>query len=148
MIRTATDCEGRVWPDAVLTDVMRKAGLIAEEPRPLVLNDEMVGPEDEADQQQPTQNPMEWVRGQRAPLIGIPELSNPVQCVLSQHLVSLFRVAQPLAIRHELPSTPPKREVVEDDQHTQQQKIEQVSPDYSTIISELHPTYGTGWSMQ
>jgi hypothetical protein len=55
---------------------------------------------------------------------------------------------RPLAVRHELPSTPPNREVIEDYQHTQQQKIEQASPDYSTISSELHPTYGTGWSMQ
>jgi hypothetical protein len=64
-------------------------------------------------------------------LIGIEELSNLGQGVLSKYFVSLFRLAQPLGVRRELVDTPAQCEVIEDDQHTQQQNIEQrVLPDY------------------
>jgi hypothetical protein len=89
------------------------------------MNGQAVDPENGANQQQPTQEPKEWVRRQPIPLVGIPEPPNIVQCELSQHLFSFFRVAQPLGIHHELPSTPPQCEEVQDGQYTEQQKLEQ-----------------------
>jgi hypothetical protein len=110
------------------------------------VNGEPVDPENDADQQQPTQDPIERVRIQPVPLIGIPELSNPVQSELSEYLFSFFRVAQPLAIRHELPSSPPQCEVIQEDKHQQQQIVEQrvLLTDYSTISVKSIPSYGDG----
>jgi hypothetical protein len=92
------------------------------------MNGEAVGPENDADQQQPAQEPNEWVRPQPIPLIGIPEPSKIIQCELSQYPFSFFGVPQPLAIRHELPSSPPQREEIDENKHTQQQKVEQSFP--------------------
>jgi hypothetical protein len=89
--------------------------LRAKKPRPLVVNYEAVDPENGSDQQQPTQDPIEWVRIQPVPLIGIPELSKPIQCELAQYAFPFFRVPQPLGINHELPSTPAQCEVVQED---------------------------------
>src|SRR3954465_3333372 len=89
--------------------------LRADEPWPLVANGEAVCPENDADQQQPPEEPIEWVRNQRVPLVGIPEASNSVQCELSYYLFSFFRVPQPLAIDYDLANTPPQRDEIEDD---------------------------------
>jgi hypothetical protein len=96
-----------------------------EEPRPLVVNDVAIAPENDGDQQQPAQEPIEWVPNQLVPMVGIPEASNSVQREFSHYLVSFPGIPQPLGVHHDLPNTPPQGQVIEDDEYTQQQKVEQ-----------------------
>jgi hypothetical protein len=79
-------------------------------------------------------------------LIGIPELSKPVKCELSQYFLSFFRVPQPLAIHHELPSSPPQNQVIEEYEHQQQQKVQQCAllTYYSTVALNPSPDTVTG----
>jgi hypothetical protein len=89
------------------------------------VNGEAVAPENDGDQQQPAQEPIEWVPNQLVSMVGIPEASNSVQCELSHYLVSFPGISQPLGVDHDLPNTPPQGEVIEDGKYTQQQKVEQ-----------------------
>jgi hypothetical protein len=84
------------------------------------VNGEAVCPENDADQQQPAQDSVERVRIEPIPLIGIPDLANPGQGEVSQYLFSVLRVPQPLAIRHELPSSPSQSEEIDEDQDQHQ----------------------------